>query len=644
MVSQELDRYTPLSIQARTFKLIRRRAQRSRDHLQPSQDELDAALHEARYYWHGLAQQAIIQYRHGPPSQCLRSENMLGYVPAMPDIHINQCHEAFDKVTSNGILYIRAEGVWVVSDGGGCGIGGKQKIRAASLPIGVRRPTPVCLKNDAFHKGVRVDGAHEVNIIGVLALGWSYIFSAELIKRQGSGSSSLYYTDSTAEICHGEAEAIGNIIDVGCVSAQAARWWASLLAPGLGWKATVLQSDGVRYISPWSVALDHDEGFKVRVSDLPANSTMKSPSPPSSQQALEFLVELCARYGSHSQLFAALVTAMTFPAHNYYGTPSRLPHLRGSNTLESPQATADVKELYSQIPYYMTMSCAHNVTVSSLCSVFWEPKVCCNLVSPWLHPVLKEIPNNYSGSLSFDEILPLLCAIRCPNLAALWLGATLSGLSSTVVELVGSGTPPLDTNGAPWTGNPQSFMDVPGSGPYIKSDSMYDKLFRSDAWRLLYLPPAVEDDLQYNSPPFSPWQPVGMTDFEYTAIRVKAHRDCPRHELVYHNWSWGLTNGSGLEDRGYCSGAMPRHPYKVDPPMAAMDHQTLPLADQEASMMASQEVFAWVTRNCEGYPPEEIYSDPWIRDDSESEASEFWTSSKSTRSTGGLTGPSYIQA
>lgn len=56
---------------------------------------------------------------------------------------MNYRHEAFDMFTSNGVLYIRAEAVWAVSDGGECGISGKQKIRAASLPIGVRRPTPV---------------------------------------------------------------------------------------------------------------------------------------------------------------------------------------------------------------------------------------------------------------------------------------------------------------------------------------------------------------------------------------------------------------------------------------------------------------------------------------------------------------------
>lgn len=62
-------------------------------------------------------------------------------------------------------------------------------------------------------------GVHEVNIIGILALGWSYIFSAELIERQGLGLSSLDYTDSIAEMCYGKAEAAGNIIHVGYVSA-----------------------------------------------------------------------------------------------------------------------------------------------------------------------------------------------------------------------------------------------------------------------------------------------------------------------------------------------------------------------------------------------------------------------------------------
>lgn len=36
-------------------------------------------------------------------------------------------------------------------------------------------------------------------------------------------------------------------------------------------------------------------------------------------------------------------------------------------------------------------------------------------------------------------------------------------------------------------------------------------------------------------------------------------------------------------------------------------------------MMASCEVFGWVTRNCEGHPPENIYSDKWLREEDGSE-------------------------
>lgn len=109
----------------------------------------------------------------------------------------------------------------------------------------------------------------------------------------------------------------------------------------------MLQSDSAYYISPWSAVLEHDEAFKVRVgSDLPANSTMKSISPPSSQQALEFLVNFYTLHGSYSQLFVALATAMIFLAHNYYRTPSRLPCICRSNTLKSPQVIVDIKELF----------------------------------------------------------------------------------------------------------------------------------------------------------------------------------------------------------------------------------------------------------------------------------------------------------
>lgn len=108
------------------------------------------------------------------------------------------------------------------------------------------------------------------------------------------------------------------------------------------------------------------------------------------------------------------------------------------------------------------------------------------------------------GSFSYTEVLTVMCAMRCPDLAALWLGATLSGLSETIIQFLSDGTPPLDPNASAWTGCPQSFMDIPGSGSYVQSTASGEGISRADAWRLLYLPPAVDDDLSYNSSPFTP--------------------------------------------------------------------------------------------------------------------------------------------
>ncbi len=103
----------------------------------------------------------------------------------------------------------------------------------------------------------------------------------------------------------------------------------------------------------------------------------------------------------------------------------------------------------------------------------------------------------------YEEILAIMCAIRRPRLSALWLGAVISGLAPTVLDFVRSGTPPLDPNAFAWTGCAQSFMDLAGSGPYSRTEASGEKLQKADAWRLLFLPPVVDDHLYYKSYPFA---------------------------------------------------------------------------------------------------------------------------------------------
>jgi hypothetical protein len=137
--------------------------------------------------------------------------------------------------------------------------------------------------------------------------------------------------------------------------------------------------------------------------------------------------------------------------------------------------------------------------ISSLCGLFWEPDILCNLVSLWIYPVLDEL--RIRAELVNDqgrcfEVIALMCGIRRPRLSALWVGAATSGFLPKVLDLVRSGTPHIDPNGYHWTAYPQTFMDLPGSGLYFHSTlSGQSVIRRADLWRLLYLPILENDGL-----------------------------------------------------------------------------------------------------------------------------------------------------
>jgi hypothetical protein len=219
--------------------------------------------------------------------------------------------------------------------------------------------------------------------------------------------------------------------------------------------------------------------------------------------------------------------------------------------------------------------------------MFWEADVTCNMVSPWLHPILNEVPEA-KGIVDtpglYHEILAFVCCFRRPRVSTLWLGAVASGLTPVILRRVGRGRPPLDANAFPWTGCPQLFMDIAGSGPYICEGSD-NKVRRTDVWRLLYLPPIVEDDLYYSSRPFTPWAPSGNTSVQNCVLRVISHLHCTRHHLEYRYWSWELKDGSIIEDRGFDTAGVQSFPeegsLKIEP-VTTMECPEKPV-DQEAS-------------------------------------------------------------
>lgn len=370
------------------------------------------------------------------------------------------------------------------------------------------------------------------------------------------------YTQSTATRYNhdaGDRAAATITIDISEVDEDAARWWAAVLAPDQGWKAVVSQGDNEVHLSPWSVCVEDEQSIGLDWQTNPLLSQDSTGSaPPSSKKAFELLTGFCLLHDLGSQFFAALATVLTFPTHNHYGIVAKLPFPTNTRGLGEHTPAKfpmpDSAKLGEELPYYMALSCNHNVIVSSLCGVFWEPNVPCNLVSPWLHPVMNEVPimeeiKSFKGR--YEEILAIMCALRRPKLSALWLGAVISGLAPTVLNFIRSGTPPLDPNAFAWTGCAQSFMDLAGSGPYSWTEAAGEKLQKADAWRLLFLPTVVDDDLHYESYPFAPWKPIGTTSVQNSVARIRIHMSCSRHHLDYQHWTWQLGDGSTLDNEGF---------------------------------------------------------------------------------------------
>lgn len=413
---------------------------------------------------------------------------------------------------------------------------------------------------------------------------------------------------------------MNTIVDIGDVDGRVARWWSAILAQREGWTAVIRESPDCEFFAPWTVSRKCETSFAIEWSRK--SSVLDDDYPPlTSSEAFEALAQFALLHGLSSQFPVALASAVMFPTHNFHGSTVQLPFptAMGAKRLSAPPHTIPPiwANLEQDLPYYMTLSCSPELLISILCGSFWEPEIPCNLVSPWLHPVINEVLESASPDMDMpgpnQEVLALIGAIRQPNISALWLGAAISGLCPIVLRRVRRGRPPLDPHAYPWTGCPQSFIDVPGSGPYMREGS--ERVSRQDVWRLLHLPPTEQDDLSYRYRPFTPWPPCGSTPRENCALRVVSHLRCGRHQFEYSHWNWELEDGTLVRDDGFSRTPLPVVTSTSDP-FDVKEPRNFPKKDldQEASHEASLDIFRWFIINGEGVPSESIYQDDWLKD------------------------------
>lgn len=522
-------------------------------------------------------------------------------------------------------LCCEASSIWTLPADQDCGKLKKQTSHHTFVQVGTAAATSFGFTESAFSpwNGMSEEHSNVPNYLGILALGWCYVLSAQLVEMRGDDSS-MQYTQTQYPTGYSN-ESLPDIsqvhvIDVGEVDESVARWWSAILAPNEGWKATVKQTPQGGFLAPWSVSRTCETQFSIK--NKGTLSSDPDPTPLSSERAFEALLGFARLHGLQDQFPIALTIALTIPTHKYYRLSAKLPlpRVTGSRPIDPPW-DAEWMNLKEDLPYYMTLSCSPEVMMSTFCGAFWEQDVPCNLVSPWLNPTINEVLD----TLPEDEIevLAFIGAIRQPCFSAFWIGAIASGLGPEILHRVRGGHPPLDRVAFPWTGCPQSFMDVAGSGPYTCKDPNY--ILREDVWRLTNYPSTEGDNESYQHGPRVPWAPCGASLTKDCALYVTVHLDCPRHGYEYDHWVWYLPDGSIIQDRGFSE--------RITPAVSESHFDNIHLKtcrefgrtqlDQEASREASGQVFLWFFFGGEGLPSERIYQEEWLKEIWENNMSEF---------------------
>lgn len=201
--------------------------------------------------------------------------------------------------------------------------------------------------------------------------------------------------------------------------------------------------------------------------------------PPSSEVALKYLSDFSTFHCIDSRCSVALATTLTFPFLGARSAKLPLPNLLSTNTMlttphpslvERHQKKGSILEESKLLPYYMTLSCNTRGMYALLCGSFFDPQVSCNLASPWFQPIL-EIISPLVKAGDFEKVA-IIMGKRQPKLAALWMGATISGMANVIFQGVRIGLTAIELHASAWTATAHSFISLKSEIPYGNDDTV----------------------------------------------------------------------------------------------------------------------------------------------------------------------------
>ncbi|KAH9909258.1 hypothetical protein F4778DRAFT_716006 [Xylariomycetidae sp. FL2044] len=409
----------------------------------------------------------------------------------------------------------------------------------------------------ASHHGVSPDADRQRNSTAprgllLLTLCWSYILSVRFWELQGK---TAIYTENVLQpnVTTGSRASRNNIqLNLKApVSQGLVKWLCAILAPKPGWSAK-----GGDF-APWTAFCSGDTQISLHT-DMPMTSSSDG-RPPNSAEAAEFLVEICTIYGLDSSknmgsssdplspVTAAFLAALALPFYCQHSLQPQFPHPVLRRRPKSNQVEpGPIRQLISDLPYYMTLSMDRISVGSIIWSIFWEPEVQCNLVSPWLGSILSVLqPIIRAGRL---DIVVKAFSFRRPRVALWWLGVFLLGnpaISDFIVRYLetteerygyGSMARPDPTVSA-WTGSPQSFLDQGMSRVY--SDPK-DLVPRAELLRHRY-----NFRLQNAYSVLLSWTPFGFIPKEAIEVDLWPWVE-HQYAREYMHWVWWIKTNKGL--------------------------------------------------------------------------------------------------
>ncbi|KAB5572223.1 hypothetical protein GE09DRAFT_1170471 [Coniochaeta sp. 2T2.1] len=461
------------------------------DPLVPSDTEINRIFHTARRTWQRFVSLgASMPPGYMPRGTCSPSI-MLKDVPPIPQ------HEATRWGGIEGVP------VWRRRTGEDQGVETLVHGLSKSVSLLCRQPKScrlalsTCPPPDPAHRG-----------LGILILCWSYIISTRLLElqsRKARYSEHCLRPRVASEYVPGPAEYAVHLPSA--ASPDLIRWLCAILAHGPGWRATSFPV--------WAMFASSDVRFVI-LTDGRVSFDPNKP-PPTAPQAAELLIEFCGLFALDgrragrgrtpgkgavpfeelSPYTAAFLAALSLPT---YGAQKLEPILtlfplerKGPNGIRRVDA-ASIRQYVEDLPYYMTLSAETYGLQSTLWSMFWQPDIPCNLVSPWLAGVLCVLRPLIDARDA--TTVSKTFALRRPRVALWWTGLLLLGSPDIWQQMTlwlettegrhGRGLAALsypDITVAAWTGSPNSFWELEGgvvTASYLQSA---DRIPRIDVLR-----------------------------------------------------------------------------------------------------------------------------------------------------------------